>query len=193
MGDVKGPDADIDLPKGDVSGGIGFGMKGRKGSHSSTSSSSSEDEDGKKKKKKKKKGGFGFGFNMPKIHGPNFGGGAKGGIDAKGPSGDLDIDGKAKLGAEVPDVDANMKKPDLDANVSAGGDVKLPSGGGDVKLPSGDVNVKGPDADVDVKRPDADIDLPKGDVSGGIGFGMKGRKGSHSSTSSRALKMKTLK
>merc|ERR1712019_113271 len=114
------------------------------------------DDKKKKKKKKDKKGGFGFSMKMPKFHGPNFGGGAKGDVNLDGPDANLDIDGKAKLDADIPDADVKLKSPDMD--VGAGADVKLP--------------------DVDVKSPDADINLPKGDASAGLDFGLKGRKGS---------------
>merc|ERR1712019_79238 len=107
------------------------------------------DDKKKKKKKKDKKGGFGFSMKMPKFHGPNFGGGAKGDVNLDGPDANLDIDGKAKLDADIPDADVKRKSPDMD--VGAGADVKLP-----------DMDVKSPDVDVDVKSPDADINLPKG-------------------------------
>merc|ERR1712048_1279006 len=133
--DVKSPDADINLPKGDASAGLDFGLKGRKGSHSSTSSSDSDD-GGKKKKKKDKKGSFGFGIKMPKLHGPSFGGGAKDDVNLDGPDTNLDIDGKAKLDADIPNADATLSTPDVGVNAGADTDVKLP-----------DVDVKSPDVD----------------------------------------------
>jgi len=113
VGDISG---DIDLKGPDASEGIGFGLGGRKGSHSS------DEGDHKDKKKKDKKGKGGFGF---KMHMPKFGGSGKGDAKIHSPDADLDVKGDANICGGI-DVNADPEiKTNTDVDVSVNSE--LPS------------------------------------------------------------------
>merc|ERR1712034_272139 len=114
------------------------------------------------------------GMKMPKFHGPHFGGGVKGDVDAEMPDAHIDGGGKIDLDAgvdvETPDVTAKVDGPDVD--VSAGIDADV----------SGDVDFKG-GVGVELKRDrshshsdsDDDKEKKKKDKKskGSFNFGMK--------------------
>jgi len=193
-GDVELPDAnlnvdgpnlnvkeDVQLPEGsvsgdininppDVSGGIDFGIDGRRGSHSSG------DGDEKEKKKKSKKHKGGFSFKLPKFHGPNFGGSRKGDIHVETPEENINGTTNVAISGEIdpntPDFKAQLDAPE---DVKTGAEVELP--GASVKTATRNLDVEGDgklSGDIS-----GDINLTTPDLSGGIGIG--GRRGSHSS------------
>merc|ERR1712226_1259369 len=157
--EVEGPDikADIDGPDVDVSANIGG---------PDVDLSGGADLKGKKK-------GFGFGMKMPSLHGPKFGGKAKGDVDVEMPDAHLGGDGKIDMDIEGPDIKADIDGPDVDvsanikgpdADISGEADIKGKKKGFGFKMPSfHGPKFHGPKGKV---KGDVDVDMPEGHLHG---------------------------
>merc|ERR1712013_936031 len=116
--DVKTPDAsaEVDVPDVDVSAKVDapdVDLSAGAGGDIDLSAGGDVDVE-------KPKGGFKFGFKMPKLSGPSFSGGVKGGV-----KGDLDVDAGAKadldggVDVKTPDVSAKVDAPDVEVSAGA--------------------------------------------------------------------------
>jgi hypothetical protein len=169
-------DLDIHPPAAEVSGEVG--IKGPK-----------VDVDGEKPDLKGK-GGVGLDIHLPKF-GFGANGKAKGDIDARLPSGDVDIhppgaDISGGVNIKAPKLNVDVEKPELKGKGGGGLDIHLPkfgfggSGKGrgdiDASRPSADVDVHPPGADIsgdlNVKAPKVNVDVEKPELKGKGGGGL---------------------